>query len=100
VPGNGRLRGFGLNKGGGPRVPLAKTNIFFILVFLDLAGVFSSGRLLQRTPLGTSCLGIARSNGICLAYPCFFWLFGFRGNIVKVFCLLPLCDMSYGSWCG
>jgi hypothetical protein len=45
APGNGRLHGFNLNKGGGPRVPLAETKIFLMLVFLDLAEVSSSGRL-------------------------------------------------------
>jgi hypothetical protein len=32
------------------------------------------------------------------AHPCFFWLFGFRGSMEKLFYLFPSWDMSYGPW--
>jgi hypothetical protein len=45
---------------------------------LDLVGVVSSGRLRRQTPLGTSCLKIARSDEIRSCAPMFFRSFGFR----------------------
>jgi hypothetical protein len=55
----------GLNKGGGPRISsCAKMEICQMHVPSNLIGRSCSGRLRRRTPLGDSCLEIARSGGI------------------------------------
>jgi hypothetical protein len=63
-------------------------------VLIDLAGMSSSGRLRWRTPLGVSCLKMARSDEIRRVHSCFFRLFSFGGSVEKLYCLLPSCDTS------
>jgi hypothetical protein len=46
--------------------------IYLLLALINLAGALNSERLRQQTPLGTSCLEIAGSDGIWSCIPMFF----------------------------
>jgi hypothetical protein len=66
-------------------------------VFIDLAGVSSSGRLRRRSLLG-DMPEIAGSDGIRSRTTMFFRSFGFRGSDAKLCGLFPsLMDFPYAN---
>jgi hypothetical protein len=83
----------GLNKGGlawqSYGFSRVKTKTYLLLVFFDLARVANFGRL-RMTPLGTSCLEIARFDGIWSCGPMFCQPCGFRREQCEALLSVPI----------
>jgi hypothetical protein len=68
-------------------------------VHIDLAVVSSSGRLRRRTPLGASCVEIAKSDGNLVVRTHVFLAIWFqRDHYEALLCIAIMGYIFYGPW--